>query len=90
MKSLPLWLLLLPISVAGQDTLRLPELQDAAVRQDPPSRQLALEEIATELRLTSLAAERLPELRLTAEAARQSEVAANTTSGSNGGPSGCR
>lgn len=74
MKWFPLWLLLLPMSVAGQDTLRLAELQDAAVRQDPRTRQLALEETATEFRLRNLGVQRLPELRITGEATRQSEV----------------
>lgn len=61
---------------APGDTLRLPALQDAAVRQDPRLRQVALEEAGTTLRLRNLDAERLPELRITGEATRQSEVAA--------------
>lgn len=75
MRLLALGLLALSAPAAGQDTIRLPALQDAAARQDPRVRQLMLEETATELRLRSIGVERLPELRLTGEALRQSEAA---------------
>jgi hypothetical protein len=57
------------------DTLRLGALQDAAVQRDPRARQAQMQARATELRLRSLDAERLPQLGLRAEATRQSEVA---------------
>lgn len=59
---------------APADTLRLGALQDAAVQRDPRARQAQMQARATELRLRSLDAERLPRLDLRAEAARQSEV----------------
>lgn len=58
----------------AQDTLRLPVLQEAAVRQDPRAVQLLLQETATELRLRTLAAERLPSLTVRGDASHQSEV----------------
>lgn len=69
-------LLLCAAPVAAQDTLRLGPLQEAAVSRDPRARQLALREAEAELRLGTLAAERLPRLSATAEATYQSEVAA--------------
>jgi outer membrane protein TolC len=60
---------------AAQDTLRLPELQDAAVRQDPRARQLALREEALGLRLRNLESERLPRLQVSSRATHDSEVA---------------
>ena len=60
---------------SAQDTLRLSDLQDAAVRHDPRGRQLALREESLGLRLRNLAAERLPRLLLTSQATHQSEVA---------------
>ncbi|HEX2093980.1 MAG TPA: TolC family protein [Longimicrobiaceae bacterium] len=65
--------LALAIAPDAGDTLRLAELQEAAVQRDPRARQLALQEAGTRLRLRSLDAERLPQLRLGAEATRQSE-----------------
>jgi outer membrane protein TolC len=59
---------------AAQDTLRLPVLQEAAERQDPRARQLAVREEALGLRLRNLAAERLPQLLVGTQATHQSEV----------------
>jgi len=67
--------LVLTLALA-QDTLRLSELHDAALRRDPRTAQAALQLQATELRLRNLVAERLPQLGLRAEATHQSEVAA--------------
>lgn len=61
---------------AAQDTLRLPELQEAAVRHDPRVRQMALREEALGLRLRNIDAERLPRLLVGAHASHQSEVPA--------------
>jgi outer membrane protein TolC len=75
MIAIPLALALLAAPAPAQDTLRLPALQQAALRQDPRARQAALQERATELRLRNLHAERLPALTGRAQATRQSEVA---------------
>lgn len=64
-----------PFPVPSQDTLRLGALQDAAVERDPRARQAQMQARATQLRLRSLDAERLPQLGVRAEATRQSEVA---------------
>jgi outer membrane protein TolC len=67
---------LFPIpSSPSADTLRLAALQDAAVQRDPRARQALMQARATELRLQSLSAERLPRLELRGEATTQSEVA---------------
>jgi outer membrane protein TolC len=60
----------------AQDSLRLGALLRAATERDPRARQAALQAQATELRLRGIAAERLPQLSLRAEAAHQSEVPA--------------
>ena len=60
----------------GQDTLRLPDLQEVALRADPRMRQLELQEQRTELALRNLAVERLPQFQATGDATHQSEVAA--------------
>ena len=57
-----------------RDTLRLRDLQDAAVRVDPREPQLALQRQATALRLRTLAAERLPSLSGDGTAQYQSVV----------------
>ena len=59
---------------AAQDTLRLADLQDAAIATDPRAAQAALRLRASELRLRDLAAERLPQLAVSGQATRQSEV----------------
>jgi outer membrane protein TolC len=61
-------------SLAAQDTVRLGSLHIAATEHDPRVRQLALHAAAAEARLRSLGTERLPQLRVTADATRQSEV----------------
>lgn len=61
-------------SVGAQDTLRLVDLQTAAVQLDPRASQLLLQTRAHELRMESLRAERLPRLRVQGEATRQSDV----------------
>jgi outer membrane protein TolC len=58
----------------AQDSLRLGELQDAAVQRDPRARQEALREEALTLRLRNLSAERLPRLLVGTQASHQSEV----------------
>jgi outer membrane protein TolC len=74
MTGIALALALLAAPAPAQDTLRLPALQRAALRQDPRARQAALQERATELRLRNLDAERLPALTGRAQATHQSEV----------------
>lgn len=76
MKLLALALLVAPAPPVAQDTLRLPELQRAAVSHDPRLRRLALEEAATDLQLRNIAVERLPGFSVTGQATHQSEVAA--------------
>lgn len=76
MNGIALALALLAAPVPARDTLRLPELQQAALRQDPRAWQAALQAQATELRLRSLAAERLPAFAGRAQATHQSEVPA--------------
>ena len=75
MTGIALALALLAAPAPAQDTLRLPALQQAALRQDPRARQAALQAQATELRLRNLRAERLPALTGRAQATHQSEVA---------------
>jgi len=81
----PVWLLvgvvLLAAPAAAQDaprrasdSLRLGALHADAVRLDPRQRQLRLQESATELRLRSIAAERLPMLSANGQAQYQSDV----------------
>ena len=57
-----------------RDTLQLGTLQADALRGDPRQRQLQLQERATELRLRSLDAERLPSLSVDGQAQYQSAV----------------
>lgn len=66
--------LLSPPPAAAQDTVRLGALQAAAVAHDPRARQLELQREATTLRLEELSTERLPQLRVTGQAAYQSDV----------------
>ncbi|HEX8694123.1 MAG TPA: TolC family protein [Longimicrobium sp.] len=67
-------LALLLATLPAPDTLRLPELQDAALARDPRAAQLALQEAAAGLRLGNLGAQRLPQLALRGEGTRQSDV----------------
>ncbi|HEX2189550.1 MAG TPA: TolC family protein [Longimicrobiaceae bacterium] len=68
--------LLLAAAAPAQDTLRLPALQEAALRRDPRARQLALQKEAARLRLRSVAVQRLPQLGVGGTASHQSEVPA--------------
>lgn len=74
-------LALLPRALAAQhpapraaDTLRLSELEDAAIATDPRAAQRALQRMRTALRLRSLAAERLPALEMDGQGQYQSAV----------------
>lgn len=62
------------IPAPTRDSLRLPALLADAARLDPRERQLGLQATATELRLRTLAAERLPALSLDARTQYQSDV----------------
>jgi outer membrane protein TolC len=61
-------------SARGQDTLRLPDLQAAALRADPRARQLALQAAQSARRLRSIDAERLPALAFEGQSQYQSDV----------------
>jgi len=61
-------------ATATQDTMRLAELRDAAVRNDPRTAQVVLRVEALELQRENLRAERLPVVGVRAEGARQSDV----------------
>jgi outer membrane protein TolC len=63
-----------PARAPAQDTLRLWQLHEAALRRDPRTGQLALLESQSALRIETLASERRPQLTLSAEATHQSEV----------------
>jgi outer membrane protein TolC len=68
---------ILPLAVAtaeAQDTLRLAELQAAAVRSDPRAGQFDLHRSAAELRLGVLGSERLPQFSLNGWGSHQSDV----------------
>ena len=74
------WLSVLPAGAAAQqapapDTLRLPALQQDALRADPRARQLGLHAQQTDLRLRNLSAERLPVFSGEGQAQYQSDVA---------------
>lgn len=73
--SLSLALLIAPV-LGAQDTLQLPALQNAAVARDPRGEQSRLLRAQSTLRLTSLDAERLPQLSLGGFASHQSDVTA--------------
>ncbi len=60
---------------ASADTLRLGTLQAEAVTRDPRRQQLSLLESQSSLRLRSIAAERLPDISVGAQAQYQSDVA---------------
>jgi outer membrane protein TolC len=67
----------LPQGVRAQvrgDSLRLDVLQAAAERHDPRAQQLAIRESQSELRLRTIAAERLPNITGSAQAQHQSVV----------------
>jgi outer membrane protein TolC len=56
------------------DTVRLPELQAVAMQRDPRVRQLGLLAAQTDLRLRSVATERLPALTVVGQGQYQSDV----------------
>ena len=74
MSPLLLGLALLSAQAQPADTLRLSDLHRAAIALDPRHRQLVLQDSAATLRIRNIAADRLPAVRLAADAARQSEV----------------
>jgi outer membrane protein TolC len=59
---------------SAQDTLRVEQLQEEAVRSDPRSAQRALLQEASDLRLAVIGADRLPQLSLHGQATHQSDV----------------
>ncbi|MEO6527059.1 MAG: TolC family protein [Gemmatimonadaceae bacterium] len=59
---------------ANRDSVSYRELLTAATSTDPRQRQLGLQQSASQLRLRSIAAERLPSLGVTGQAQYQSEV----------------
>ncbi len=59
---------------AQRDSLRLADLQRAALARDPRGRELSLLDSATALRVENVAVERRPQLSLTADAQHQSDV----------------
>lgn len=67
-------LIALALMVAPPDTLRLAELQEAALQQDPRTRQLALEADVAALRLANLATRYYPQVEVRGEATVQSDV----------------
>ena len=69
-------LIALILMTAPPDTLQLAELQDAALQQDPRTRQLALEAEVANLRLDNLATRYYPQVAAQGEATVQSDVTA--------------
>ena len=63
-----------PAAAQSPDTLTLSEVLAAARTRDPRLAQLALERARSTLRLRSIAADRLPSVRISAQAQHQSEV----------------
>jgi outer membrane protein TolC len=62
------------VSGHAQDTLRLADLQAAAVARDPRSAQAQVAREQAALRLANIRAERLPSFGLTAQAQHQSDI----------------
>ena len=58
----------------AQDTLSVDRLQEAALKTDPRADQRALLRAATDLRLSVIAADRLPQLEINGQATHQSDV----------------
>ena len=58
----------------AQDTLRLAQLQQAAIQSDPRTAEIDLLRSASDLRLAALGSERLPQVGLNAWASHQSDV----------------
>jgi outer membrane protein TolC len=72
--SLNLLAVSLPAGAMAQDTLRVSQLQEAAVRDDPRARQPELLRSASELRLAVINSERLPRVSLNGWASHQSDI----------------
>jgi outer membrane protein TolC len=72
--GIALLLSLIAFPVAGQDTLRLPAMLNAAAAADARSTQRLLQDQALEIRLRNLRAERLPQLSVRGEGTIQSGV----------------
>ena len=68
------FLIALMLIAAPPDTLRLAELQEAALQQDPRTRQLALESDIANLRLDNLATRYYPQVAAQGQATVQSDV----------------
>jgi outer membrane protein TolC len=64
-----------PIVAHAQDTLRVAQLQEAAVRSDPRAAQFELLRSASDLRLAVLGSERLPRIGINGWASHQSDIA---------------
>ena len=76
-RTVPLLAIALLASPAlAQDTLRLPDLQRAAVERDPRFQQLEIQRARTAVLLRDLSASRLPQLGIGGDGSYQSEVAA--------------
>jgi outer membrane protein TolC len=76
-RALPLAILVLALAgrpARAQDTLSVERLQEAALKSDPRANQRALLRAATDLRLSVIAADRLPQLELNGQATHQSDV----------------
>ena len=63
-----------PLTAQAPDTLTLDEVLRAARRQDPRQGQFVLEQARSALRLERIGADRLPSVRVSAQAQYQSEV----------------
>ena len=67
--------MLVSAQIAGaQDTLQLRHLQEEALRTDPRTSEIELLRAATDLRLSALGSERLPQVGLNAWASHQSDI----------------
>lgn len=76
--SLSALAVVIPAGVEAQDTLRVSQLQEAALRDDPRASQPELLRSASDLRLAVINSERLPQLSLNGRASHQSDVARPT------------
>ncbi len=70
----PFALTLVAPAARAQDTLSVDRLQEAALKTDPRADQRALLRAATDLRLSVIAADRLPQLEINGQATHQSDV----------------
>jgi outer membrane protein TolC len=72
--AIALVVLAAPAVLRAQDTLRLPAMQEAAIRSDPRGRQRELLRSATDLRQSVIGSDRLPRLTVSGWASHQSDV----------------